>query len=511
MRNIFYSLTLILILFVFPVILIPLDRSRREEVTKGPHEARHVPQNQTEDQLEYERYLKEVFEELSNDHNFAQVLEKIDRSNIKPSEIARHLSLVRHGIRTRLDEIKRREIDRLVDLHHRLDKVEHPQEPGQRANVFRMNTRHLDLENFEGFGENDLHKLIERTVSDLKESDKRRRENFKRYEMHKELELKEKMEAIHDEKKLQGIKQHLEEDLKQRQHHEPVHHPGKKEQLEEVWTDVDKLPINQFDAKTFFSLHDLNSDGYLDPTEIETIMTHEANKVYPLKNESIGLAGGVKGDPMERAEEIARMREEALREMDQDNDLLVSASEFNRWTHSSQFQDVPVEDDDWLTIEDKKQFTDDDLKAYKPRFEEIEAHEKFDVTPIPRAEPEFPKDHTPAPGHKPDDADLLYAENSRDYLEYEDYADKDDITPDATDEHPDYAEHQPTEHKAGEAPHPDAGHPAAGEHAPNQQNAGHPPAHDAEAGAHPAGAVPPHEGQAHPANPYAAHLGGNQL
>ena len=74
----------------------------------------------------------------------------------------------------------------------------------------------------------------------------------------------------------------------------------------------------------------------------------QANKVYPLKNESAGLAGGVKGDPMERAEELARMREEALREMDQDNDLLVSASEFNRWTHSSQFQDVPVEDDDWL-------------------------------------------------------------------------------------------------------------------------------------------------------------------
>ena len=43
--------------------------------------------------------------------------------------------------------------------------------------------------------------------------------------MHKELELKERMEAVHDEKKLQGIKQHLEEDLKQRQHHEPVHHP----------------------------------------------------------------------------------------------------------------------------------------------------------------------------------------------------------------------------------------------------------------------------------------------
>ena len=44
-----------------------------------------------------------------------------------------------------------------------------------------MNARHLDLENFEGFGERDLHKLIERTVHDLKENDQRRRENFKRF------------------------------------------------------------------------------------------------------------------------------------------------------------------------------------------------------------------------------------------------------------------------------------------------------------------------------------------
>lgn len=73
----------------------------------------------------------------------------------------------------------------------------------------------------------------------------------------------------------------------------------------------------------------------------------QVNKVYPLKNESQGIAGGVKGDPMERAEEIARMREEALREMDRDNDMLVSAGEFNSWTHSEKFKDIPVEDDDW--------------------------------------------------------------------------------------------------------------------------------------------------------------------
>lgn len=43
-----------------------------------------------------------------------------------------------------------------------------------------MNARHVDLENLDGFGEADLHKLVERTVIDLKENDRRRRENFKR-------------------------------------------------------------------------------------------------------------------------------------------------------------------------------------------------------------------------------------------------------------------------------------------------------------------------------------------
>lgn len=35
-----------------------------------------------------------------------------------------------------------------------------------------------------------------------------------------------------------------------------------------------------FDPKTFFSLHDLNSDGYLNEEEIEALFQLELEKVY---------------------------------------------------------------------------------------------------------------------------------------------------------------------------------------------------------------------------------------
>lgn len=55
---------------------------------------------------------------------------------------------------------------------------------------------------------------------------------------------------------------------------------GSKDQLEQVWQDVDKLPKESFDPKTFFNLHDLNGDGYLDIAELEALFQKELDKVY---------------------------------------------------------------------------------------------------------------------------------------------------------------------------------------------------------------------------------------
>lgn len=45
--------------------------------------------------------------------------------------------------------------------------------------------------------------------------------------------------------------------------------------MEEVWENVDKLEADQFTPKSFFKLHDINSDGFLDVAELEALMMKE--------------------------------------------------------------------------------------------------------------------------------------------------------------------------------------------------------------------------------------------
>ena len=66
-----------------------------------------------------------------------------------------------------------------------------------------------------------------------------------------------------------------QEALEKKKHHPKVNHPGSVDQLEEVWEDVDHLEADQFNPKSFFKLHDVNSDGLLDEGEIEAIMLKE--------------------------------------------------------------------------------------------------------------------------------------------------------------------------------------------------------------------------------------------
>lgn len=71
-----------------------------------------------------------------------------------------------------------------------------------------------------------------KTGEDLAEADRRRREDFKEYELQKEFEKNEKLRELDDshrkeyEEKLKSLEQ-------KHNKHEKVHHPVSKDQLEE--------------------------------------------------------------------------------------------------------------------------------------------------------------------------------------------------------------------------------------------------------------------------------------
>lgn len=154
-----------------------------------------------------------------------------------------------HHVRSKLDEIKRREIDRLrslaskqFELSNDIDR-EHMKIP-----------QHLDHGNEHTFEIDDLKKLILKTSEDLAEADKKRREEFKQYEMQKEFEKQAVLKEM-DEDHKKKFEEELKKQKEKHNQHKKVHHPGNKAQLEEVWEQQDHLDKGEFNPKTFFMLH----------------------------------------------------------------------------------------------------------------------------------------------------------------------------------------------------------------------------------------------------------------
>lgn len=91
---------------------------------------------------------------------------------------------------------------------------------------------HVDHDNQHTFEIDDLKKLIIKTGEDLAEADRRRREEFKEYELQKEFEKQEHLREMDDDHKKK-----YEDEMKvlneKHNKHEKVHHPGSKDQLEE--------------------------------------------------------------------------------------------------------------------------------------------------------------------------------------------------------------------------------------------------------------------------------------
>jgi len=210
--------------------------------------------------------------------------------------------------------------------------------------------QHIDHKNTETFNEVDLERLIQHASKDLDELDRQREQQFKEYEMRKEYERRAKLAQVNDEerKKLEALHQ---EAMEKKKHHPKLNHPGSVDQMEEVWEDVDHLEADQFNPKSFFKLHDVNSDGFLDEGEIEAIMLKEAEKIHENTPEA---------DPIEKQEEMDRMREHVMREFDRNNDRMLSFQEFELGINGTGAKN----DQGWQSIEDSTVFSDQEFQHF---------------------------------------------------------------------------------------------------------------------------------------------------
>ncbi|XP_033181146.1 nucleobindin-2 isoform X2 [Mastacembelus armatus] len=328
---------------------VPISVDKTKEM---PQEEELGPPQSAETGLHYDRYLREVIEYLEKDPHFREKLKNANMEDIKNGKLSKELDFVHHNFRTKLDEIKREEMNRL----RMLIKAKHDIQDGNSWTVDHQallkQFEHLNHMNPETFEVEDLDRLITSATKDLENFDRDHHEEFKRYEMMKEHERRERLKNMNEEDRKKE-EQHYDEMKKKHADHPKVNHPGSEDQLKEVWQEADGLDPEDFDPKTFFKMHDSNGDGFFDEAELEALFTKELEKVYNPENEE--------DDMVEMEEERLRMREHVMNEVDTNKDRLVSLSEFMAATKKEEFFDK----DEWETLGQHPYFTEEELREYE--------------------------------------------------------------------------------------------------------------------------------------------------
>ncbi|XP_077050618.1 nucleobindin-2b isoform X2 [Siphateles boraxobius] len=312
--------------------------------------------------LHYDRYLREVIDFLEKDPHFKEKLHNTDMEDIKQGKLAKELDFVSHHVRTKLDELKRQEVNRLRTLIKVKQDMNGEKGTAVDHQALLKQFEHLNHMNPHTFEVEDLDRLIQSATNDLENFDKERHEEFKKYEMMKEHDRREHLKTL-DEEARKKEEEHYEEMKKKHADHPKINHPGSQDQLKEVWQESDGLDPSEFDPKTFFNLHDTNGDGYFDEQELEALFTKELEKIYdPAREED---------DMQEMEEDRLRMREHVMNEIDTNRDRLVSLNEFIAATDKKEFQ----EPGGWETLEQNPVYTEEELRE----FEEHLAREEHDL------------------------------------------------------------------------------------------------------------------------------------
>ncbi|XP_077424942.1 nucleobindin-2-like isoform X2 [Vanacampus margaritifer] len=275
--------------------------------------------------LHYDRYLREVIEYLEKDPHFRDKLQNANMDDIKQGKLAKELDFVHNNLRTKLDELKREEMNRL----RLLIKAKHDMQTGDGWKVDHQallkQFEHLNQDNPHSFEPDDLDRLIKSATKDLEHFDEERHDEYKRNEMRKEHERREKLKALTEEERKKE-EEWFEEMRKKHGDHAKVNHPGSEDQLKEVWQESDGLDPNDFDPKTFFKIHDNNGDGFFDENELEALFTKELEKLYNPENKE--------DDMVAMEEERLRMREHVMTETTAIHDAFRWTPTKTDWCHS---------------------------------------------------------------------------------------------------------------------------------------------------------------------------------
>ena len=316
-------------------------------------------QNETTDWnlgLEYNKYLQEVVQILESDPEFRKKLESAKVDEIRDGTIAKELEYLSHGVRTKLDEIKRQELERLRHLAQK----QFERKEGIDKKHFKI-PQHLDIKSPK-FDVEDLQKLIKKTTEDLEEQDKQRKEDFKKYEMEKKFEKDMRLNAINDTQERKVVQEEMEKLESKHRQHDKLKHPMTKDQLEEVWEEQDHMDPQDFDPKTFFMMHDLDGNGQWDENEVRILFKKELEKVYD--------PNAPEDDMREREEEMERMREHVFKESDKDKDRMISYDEFLAETQRDEYN----KDEGWDTLDEAEDiFTEEEYNKFEhQRQEEVQ-------------------------------------------------------------------------------------------------------------------------------------------
>lgn len=313
--------------------------------------------------LFYDEYLQEVIKVLEKDEEFRKKMENVNFEDVKIATFSKELNNVAKHVRDELDNLKRKEVDRIRKLLKAKARMDEGKPINHKALIESV-AGHLDHFNPNSFQAKDLESLIKTATKDLENYDAKRHESFKNYEMEKAIEREEKLQKMNEFER----KAFEEEQRKKRERHnkhENIPHPFSQKFILDVWKRFDHLKDEKFNAKTFFLLHDVNGDKFIDAYELEAIFQAELDKVYDPNNPD--------DDIREMEEERARMREHVMKEVDTNQDGAISIKEFIDYTNSMEFV-KPTNEYHMIDemIDNGEIYTSEDLQKYKIQVQQHE-------------------------------------------------------------------------------------------------------------------------------------------